>query len=77
MIQHLLRHYPDDPSFIMELICGAIKPNGQIDEVGYEDCRVAAGDRGRDTRYQYLQGRGKARGGSRKLEPAAKSPAAR
>ena len=37
VIQHLLRHYPDDHSFIMELICGAIKPNGQIDEVGYED----------------------------------------
>ena len=58
LIEHLLRllrHY--GPEHIMELICGALKPNGEIDEVGYERCRVAAGDRGKEKRLQYARKR--------------------
>ena len=57
LIQRLLRHYHEDPGHIMELIRGALNPNGQIDEDGYERCRVAAGDRGKKKRLQYVRRR--------------------
>lgn len=57
LIQKLLRYYHRDPGHVMELIRGALKPNGQIDDAGYERCRVAAGDRGQDARLQYVRKR--------------------
>ena len=57
LIQRLLRYYHEDPGHIMELIRGALNPNGQIDEDGYERCRVAAGDRGKEKRLQYVRRR--------------------
>ena len=62
LIQQLLRHYQTDPGHVVELICGALKPNGDIDQAGYERCRVAAGNRGREARLQYVRKRGAARG---------------
>ncbi len=61
LVQKLLRHYHDDPEHIKELIRRSLNPNGQIDEDGYERCLVAAGDRGKKKRLQYVRKRGAAR----------------